>query len=536
MSLKKEDLKEGEIYIYDNKHISRYPRGASVNRNEDRMQKQHPWIWILEITNATPEEKHWLLECEKVGRFIPKEEALKTFKKEIEFQPGKWYYHEAHGSKNYTKLSQIEHNHFKSKDWLVKGSTNDGYEFTSGAVWHKDVLDSIREASLEEIQEYLPDNHPDKFKKEEEKKYDYKVVHCKTQEQWDFVYEKVNSRQSNNWNSYKENTGFAFNVDEYSSISFYETRSSLIYSFEDWCTKFGHTFEKKEEIPEYVECIEEYNYFIVNNIYKKIREGWFIKQDIKELPCSQTGEYFFRHFKPSTKEAYEAQFKKAEIKEEKWIPKVGDWVLLSNTANGWGCGPWCRNAIVVIASVDDDRVYEKAISFKRGDETGRTILKEIVRKALPHEIPVGGNIYNYENLKENNYLVGVDPYNGDYTKWSKEDLLEKAIRDYPIGTVFQNCLVKHQGKAINDKGKIDGGYNFVFTDNFTTDIRVGIYYGNEWVMINNLWADVISRPEEKQQFESISKVESKLHKELINKEPTKKIKAELIPVKNLTII
>lgn len=55
--LKKEDLVEGEIYIYDGLHISIYPEGPSLSIKEKIYDSNPNWLWTLSITHATEEQK-----------------------------------------------------------------------------------------------------------------------------------------------------------------------------------------------------------------------------------------------------------------------------------------------------------------------------------------------------------------------------------------------------------------------------------------------------------------------------------------------
>jgi len=55
--LTKEDLVEGEIYLYDDSHISTYPVGPSVSIVELNYNPNERWMWNLSITHATEEQK-----------------------------------------------------------------------------------------------------------------------------------------------------------------------------------------------------------------------------------------------------------------------------------------------------------------------------------------------------------------------------------------------------------------------------------------------------------------------------------------------
>lgn len=89
--------------------------------------------------------------------------------------------------------------------------------------------------------------------KEEPMKYSYEVVHCTTQEEWDFVNLKLDSEyklRSSVWGFYKTQSCKCFNKNEYYDLQFYKSKNSLILSFEQWCTKFNHNpdFNKPKEL------------------------------------------------------------------------------------------------------------------------------------------------------------------------------------------------------------------------------------------------------------------------------------------------
>lgn len=70
--LRKEDLVEGEIYIYDGLHISTYPEGPSLTIKENFYEPNPNWLWILSITHATEEQKALLRsEIEKNNTKTP---------------------------------------------------------------------------------------------------------------------------------------------------------------------------------------------------------------------------------------------------------------------------------------------------------------------------------------------------------------------------------------------------------------------------------------------------------------------------------
>jgi hypothetical protein len=55
--LTKEDLVEGEIYLYDDSHISTYPVGPSIAIKDKQYTPNERWMWSLSIKHATEEQK-----------------------------------------------------------------------------------------------------------------------------------------------------------------------------------------------------------------------------------------------------------------------------------------------------------------------------------------------------------------------------------------------------------------------------------------------------------------------------------------------
>jgi hypothetical protein len=91
--MNKNELKEGEIYVYQGNYINKIGTALtplnsqsiiinyiSINSNIYHNEtKSGASNGSNDIRLATPEEKHWLLECIRLDKFISKEEAIKTF-------------------------------------------------------------------------------------------------------------------------------------------------------------------------------------------------------------------------------------------------------------------------------------------------------------------------------------------------------------------------------------------------------------------------------------------------------------------------
>lgn len=76
----------------------------------------------------------------------------------------------------------------------------------------------------------------------------YKVVHVKTQEEWDFVSEKLKYTWIDGcWEHREENSCINLSKKKTASIEFHKSRNCEILSFEEWCIQNNYRIEKKEE-------------------------------------------------------------------------------------------------------------------------------------------------------------------------------------------------------------------------------------------------------------------------------------------------
>lgn len=178
----------------------------------------------------------------------------------------------------------------------------------------------------------------------------------------------------------------------------------------------GNLMEKNEEYPEYVKliniggCIGETA--IINRIYKLVKDNRgnyqyeFLLDNVYKFGFDDRNGKFTKYFEPSTKEDYEAQFKK----DDKF--KNGDWLVYIGDC---GCKPSTPIKIGDVRQMIEGRFGSLAIY-------GTKDLSQYFRKALPHEIPLENNIKQYpytpeESLKldfevkwkEPRYIGGVDP-------------------------------------------------------------------------------------------------------------------------------
>ena len=184
---------------------------------------------------------------------------------------------------------------------------------------------------------------------------------------------------------------------------------------------------KEKEIPEYVECTKSKNVaFTVGKIY-----SWPGLLDNNGVARSITGlEGMLWEFKPSTKEAYDAQ--NTYLKAAEYVPQVGDYVVMEK-AGGWGYSPDNNGCVAIVNRVgknrvDRDEVFTiwgevinpkdpRSVNFSDIPQFGYN--KEVIfRKALPHEIP-GSNVktepQQVAEWSEGTYAVGIKGNFGVYS-------------------------------------------------------------------------------------------------------------------------
>lgn len=111
---------------------------------------------------ATEEEKHWLNKCIEANKFISYEEAIKDFSKEFQFEVGKWY-----KSNNkeylYTKFSGLSDNKFMGTEHIY-GNPLEYANTGKFDTWMFKIEENPQIlTNLSEIQQYLPEGHPDKI-------------------------------------------------------------------------------------------------------------------------------------------------------------------------------------------------------------------------------------------------------------------------------------------------------------------------------------------------------------------------------------
>ena len=180
---------------------------------------------------------------------------------------------------------------------------------------------------------------------------------------------------------------------------------------------------QEEKIPEYVECVDYFLEKYKGKIYNTTT-------DAPESPVklSWKGILFERgrlkdgSFKPSTKEAYEAQ--NTYLKAADYVPQVGDYVVMEK-AGGWGYSPDNNGCVALVSRIGKTIVEGVEVPCIWGEiinpNTIRNVKfsnipqfgydKEVIfRKALPYEIPINTSQEKPQQVEEwsiGTYAVGI---------------------------------------------------------------------------------------------------------------------------------
>ena len=131
------------------------------------------------------EKPNGLLEItfDQFKKYVLKESESTQVKEDVKFEVGKWYKHE---NGYYGKLMlENRDNKFPVKFPSSEYITQSGEYNTNGTYFNISSMIPI-EVPLSEIQQYLPEDHPDKIKKRTKKVEDLKypdAVHCVSKEE-----------------------------------------------------------------------------------------------------------------------------------------------------------------------------------------------------------------------------------------------------------------------------------------------------------------------------------------------------------------
>lgn len=287
-----------------------------------------------------------------------------------------------------------------------------------------------------------------------------KVVHCTTQEEWDFVSSKIGNNFTTNWfKDRNEGNNKSYCIGLYDknksqSISWYESKNYQILSFQEWLDENGYTFDSKEVA----------GYKVGDWVYTLIRGGNDTEHKEHKVSYNTKGtviqiDHFSKQSRGNYKvavskeghviyiESYSRYFRKATQEE---IDKVNP-PKPKNTYNNWY----------------KYKGYDKFLAYitKRGaygfSTSGTWFEKE------DHY-----NIQNYDLVLDESEV--------------KSRLLEYAKEKYPIGTEFKSALYSRGSFTVNS--------NFYFSTIYTQD-KFTIFSKGMYIYTKGKWAEIISKPE-----------------------------------------
>lgn len=265
--------------------------------------KSNWWSCKNNIRLATDEEKAWLQHCIKEDKFVEYEEFMKVYKPQ--FIVGQWY----KTKKYYVKC--IKHingkmtcsNLIRNDEFL--DFKNSYYTFESdipsGYKW--ELL-----TDLNEIQKFLPQDHPDK-------QLDIKQIQEECKKRFPIGC-KFRCASTDNKNTLKQ-TNSTYNILGTDAID-----AGILQGFLYYEGKYAELIETPGEIiVEYVECIIEDSCIEMGKIYQVDKNlGFKYANDTKPvyyLVENYRTPYYQSHFRPSTKSAYDLQ----NFKQQPLIPE-----------------------------------------------------------------------------------------------------------------------------------------------------------------------------------------------------------------------
>ena len=313
-------------------------------------------------------------------------EIVEEPKVETKFEVGKWYHSTDWGREN----DYIKFSNFKSPTtFYFTEKIHGGVYSVLNDFWScKENI--IKEVSLQEIQQYLPADHPDKIKQEVKEEVKPNIT-WKIGDYVVFTEDWCRSRKGDIDKIEKlgnEVIALYLGKEGLAGSPLHEECKLKVFSTLQEAQKFSDELLGKsktnlnegnlmgsKEYPEYYECISiDSENFTKGKIYKILNpedlEAEYNFIDDLGGKNGWSGRNY-KHFKPSTREAYEAQFKK----DEKFTD--GDWLVYIKDC---GLKPSYPIKIGDIKQMLNGSFGTLAIY-------GYADLSYCFRKALPHEIP-----------------------------------------------------------------------------------------------------------------------------------------------------
>lgn len=473
MNLKKEDLIEGKIYkVYQQKEFKFIVKKDNGNNyiclNPRKLENPFfskgfnfsPTSYDYEL--ATPEESYWLEECIKANKFIPKEEALKSFKQE--FKAGDYIVIKAIKAckkdrcypDNYCFKQRVDFSYLMTK-LDNEGSNSNGW---AAYDFDKKVGNDWRYATKEEIAEYDRLGKP----------YDVTTLRSKSEIVEDkpkslvgrYVKALVDYPASGNVRIGE----IGIVIREINSNNLcVDFPSQSNYRIDKW------HFDKKrvELLPEDYkpESTDLHNGFKIGSLYKADSKELayyvglsktnnfpiFELKDPVGTSIPDNNEFPDNYISKGSKtywryKGLDSKFICEEIIEE-WIPKVGDWIVITKSKENWNghMDKFDKSMYQITKVIDNDM-----IEFKDSGFWIWRFSQKHFRKALDHEIPKCSTSVGEIKYSDTSGLV-VDNTKPMEANWSIGTTTK--FEDVPLsGTI----TVNGQSMICDPSGHIISGY------------------------------------------------------------------------------
>lgn len=373
-------------------------KNTNFTYSNDYINKEAVYLEPKDVVEHT--DSRWSIYLD--GKWAEIVEEVKS-----QFEVGKWYIINSDNSRfiNVVKIKKVFSNtkiEAENGYYNIK-SDNGGNGWnasTNKHVW-KDI-NKVTPLTLEDVQQYLPGTHPDIIDK----------PLPKTIEKWSKGTYVVYLQNFSNLVSKNQIDEITRELKPGDDCTYTKSYGSLTLAREqDDQIKWFATKQEAEEfvklqqsiIPEYVECIKSWSSSFANSvvgkIYKTTEKPDFTNNSWKDLITIGVN-----NFKLSTKEAYEAQ--------EKWIPKVGDWVVITKSDSNWAdeMNDFVDKCVQVTKVMDDDSIKfenDKAWSWVYSDGHFRKALPNEIARQIKSEPTVD---YPTEPVKSEYYSVDTSIY------------------------------------------------------------------------------------------------------------------------------
>lgn len=402
-----------EVFInkigFDCYYYNQFLHNHGIDNNSQSIQKE---LSISELKTL-------------IGYSEPVKEEMETHK----FEKGKWY----KGSPNnfikfYDLIKKDGYNelHYTEKIESREHKIKENY-------WANNEYENYAKnnpVDLTEIQEFLPEGHPDKISQ-----YEYEVVHCKTQEEWDFVIDNFKTRLGvplkKKYPEYECICVGGADKGEFCSLDWFKGRNSLIYSFQEWCDKFDHV-----------------NPFIV-------KEDSLLEEAKRRYPVGTKFWPAHLHSPRGLAKEFCIVSEKQEFKkDEDYIWLQVNHCRYNKTSNpefGNCCYDFILNYKGKWAEIIDEEESPKTYEFNKGD---LVVVEELKEKIA--EIQKSPIIADKTNIK-----IGTRVIRGKDWSWGDQDGGEGNvgvvidIKDLVAKVVWDNSIRSYTYYSIGFEGRYD---------------------------------------------------------------------------------